>query len=99
MLQKREPPFELRNDPRMSAPQHACAEPGCIYVAARADTLARHLRAHTGERPYGCEEPGCDFAAAESGTLAKHVLRMHAPPQRPPAAGKRARAPSPPAAL
>ena len=54
-----------------------CTEPGCGYTTKMSAHLARHMRTHTGERPFECLAPGCGYSAAHSGSLKVH-MRLHA---------------------
>ncbi|XP_076059145.1 uncharacterized protein LOC143035883 isoform X28 [Oratosquilla oratoria] len=55
---------------------HPC--PHCPYAATTKDSLARHIRKHTGERPFKC--PNCPYAAIQKSDVYKHVRRRHQPP-------------------
>ncbi|WWC86212.1 uncharacterized protein L201_001085 [Kwoniella dendrophila CBS 6074] len=55
---------------------HKC--PLCSATFTRPQHVGRHLRAHTGDRPYECKE--CPLRFARSDLLSRHVNKAHRPP-------------------
>ncbi|ORX39256.1 hypothetical protein BD324DRAFT_321282 [Kockovaella imperatae] len=56
---------------------HKC--PLCEATFTRPQHVGRHLRAHTGDRPYECKE--CPLRFARSDLLSRHVNKAHRAPE------------------
>lgn len=59
------------------AGDHKC--PLCPATFTRPQHVGRHLRAHTGDRPYECKE--CPLRFARSDLLSRHVNKAHKTPE------------------
>ncbi|KAG1735335.1 uncharacterized protein EDB91DRAFT_1144920 [Suillus paluster] len=61
---------------------HQC--PVCQATFTRPQHVARHMRSHTGDRPYKCQYCGDQFARSD--LLSRHVNKCHANEKPPPSA-------------
>lgn len=58
---------------RKQGDQYVCAI--CHYASRNQQNLAKHIRTHTGEKPYKCTF--CSYSAADKGNLNKHLKTHH----------------------
>ncbi|KZO89892.1 hypothetical protein CALVIDRAFT_436280 [Calocera viscosa TUFC12733] len=67
---------------------HPC--PVCKATFTRPQHVARHMRSHTGDRPYKCQQCGDQFARSD--LLSRHVNKCHSNNPQPAGRGKGAAA-------
>eukprot|EP00744_Colponema_vietnamica_P001703 GILI01002795.1.p1 GENE.GILI01002795.1~~GILI01002795.1.p1 ORF type:complete len:465 (-),score=128.55 GILI01002795.1:392-1786(-) len=59
-----------------SAGHYPCSEPGCDSVFSSFNSLRRHQRQHTTDRPYKCDYPSCTSSFTRQSDLKTHS-RVH----------------------
>ncbi|XP_074593565.1 transcription factor IIIA-like isoform X2 [Brevipalpus obovatus] len=57
--------------------RYQCSFKGCSAAFTKTFRLSRHLRTHTGERPFLCDIDGCEKSFACRSYLNKHKKRPH----------------------
>ena len=53
----------------------SCHYLGCNYKTLLAGDMKKHIRKHTGERPYQCNY--CSYKATQKGALKSHIICKH----------------------
>ena len=51
---------------------HKCTWEGCEYASAHGGNFNKHVRKHTGEKPYKCDFEGCEHACTQRIHLDEH---------------------------
>ncbi|KAK7880194.1 hypothetical protein WMY93_033140 [Mugilogobius chulae] len=67
-------PLPLNPPPSDSRPDQVHRCPHCPYASSHLDNLKRHLRVHTGEKPFTCST--CSYACGNLANLKRHE-RVH----------------------
>ena len=63
------------NKEHMDRPPYICNVGNCTYTSNDKSTLARHMRTHTGEKPFECTI--CNFGFTTKANCERHVKNKH----------------------
>lgn len=56
---------------------YICKYNECRYQSTRKKDFQKHLRTHTGEKPYQCDYPGCVQTFSDPSSCSRHKRLMH----------------------
>ena len=63
------------NKEHMDKPPYICNVAACTYASNDKSTLARHMRTHTGEKPFECTL--CNFGFTTKANCERHIKNKH----------------------
>ncbi|POM67660.1 Hypothetical protein PHPALM_16300 [Phytophthora palmivora] len=66
-------PSSVSSKEKWQQKRHVCETPNCGKSFDSKWALIRHIRVHTGEKPFPCTYPSCDKSFAEKSAMTRHL--------------------------
>ncbi|ETI34440.1 hypothetical protein F442_18874 [Phytophthora nicotianae P10297] len=66
-------PSSVSSKEKWQQKRHVCDTPDCGKSFDSKWALIRHIRVHTGEKPFPCTYPSCDKSFAEKSAMTRHL--------------------------